>query len=158
MPCTEFPVLFSAACWWPLFMYFSSKLDLTINHTDARESQQTIICGESILLNTLGREYQGWNVTDFNGVATSIKSITFLLLNLRKILLVFLTEMNADATQVNWIACHKESNILIYCVVSSLLDAAQSKITLLDARTDEFCSNAWADCSGRYVLMYPSDL
>lgn len=68
-----------------------------------------------------------------------------MLLNLRITFLVVLTEMNAEITQINLIACHKESKILIYCVLSSCPDAAQSKITLLGARADEFCSK----CLGR---------
>lgn len=69
-----------------------------------------------------------------------------MLLNLRITFLVVLTEMNAEITQMNLIACHKDSKILIYCIVSSLWDAVQSKINLLDARADEFfCSR----CLGR---------
>lgn len=81
-------------------------------------------------------------------MATSVKSVTFLLqpvlLNLRIISLVFLTDMNAE---MNSIACHIESKLFIYCIISGLLDAAQSNIALLNARAGEFCSKCLVECT-----------
>lgn len=59
---------------------------------------------------------------------------------------------------MNSIACNEESKILIYFIVFSLVNASQTKITLLNAGADKFCSKCWVGCDGSYVPKYLSDL